>query len=227
MAHFQIETNDDGSVQRILRDGEPHDQSVSLEPLFSIVSPYFKAAELNIQFLEKAEERPLRRTYGMQSFVMIFTAIEAFANTYFRLQGEEFRNRQMIDRVGQRHGSLTRKIRELFAMIPEIQIEDQNMILNRLHELSQLRNALVHPQWQPASMTLAGSTPLGISGLVQNFQAAFEDRTFCREALMWCLLFVARVGRSRGNQDVSGFLFHWTGIFGLSEQQMVSELGLA
>ena len=74
--------------------------------------------------------------------------------------------------------------------------------------------------------TLAGGPPVMISGLVQNFQAAFEDRSFCREAFMWCLLLVARVGQSRGNSDVSSFLFPWTGLFGLSEPQIVTELGL-
>lgn len=227
MAHFLIETNDDGSVQRILRDGEPHAEGVSLEQLFSIVTLYFKVARSNIEFLEKEDEKPLRRAYGVQSFVMSLTGLEAFTNTYFKLQGKELGNRKMIDRVGQQHGSLTKKVKELLAMTPEAQIEDQDTVLNRLHELSQLRNALVHPQWEPASMTLAGNTPVVISGLVQNFQAAFEDRAFCGEALMWCLLLVARIGRSRGIPDVSGFVFHWTGIFGLSEQQIMSELGIS
>ncbi|MCR5870904.1 MULTISPECIES: hypothetical protein [unclassified Sphingomonas] len=68
---------------------------------------------------------------------------------------------------------------------------------------------------------------LAISGLVQNFQAAFEAPVFCREALMWCLLIVARVGKARGSADLSGFLFHWTGIYGLTEAHILNELGLA
>lgn len=227
MAHFSIETNDSGAVRRILRDGETHSKGVSLEQLFSIVTLYFKAAEANIRLMEREAERSLLRTYGVQSFMMSLTGIEAFSNTYFRLRGEELSNPQIIERVSQRHGSLTNKIRELLAMTPEANIEDQDIVLDRLHELSQLRNTLVHPQWEPASMMLAGSVPLTISGLVENFQAVFEDRTFCREALLWCLLLVARIGRSRGESDASGFLFHWTGNFGLSERQIRSDLGLA
>ena len=68
--------------------------------------------------------------------------------------------------VGQRHGSVTRKIEELLAMTPEGSIEDQATIIARLHDLSLLRNTLVHPQWEPASMTLAGTVPVMIQGLV-------------------------------------------------------------
>lgn len=227
MPHFHIETNDDGSVRRILRDGEPHAEGVSLEQLFSIVTLHFRAAGSNIRLLDTEGKSLSRCAYGVQSFLMALTGLEAFTNTYFKLRAEELGSQQMIDRLGQRHGSLTRKIRDLLATTPEARIDEQDMILDRLHELSQLRNSLVHPQWQPASMTLAGDIPLVISGLVHNFQAAFEDRGFCREALLWCLLLVARVGRSRGNPDVSGFLFHWTGTYGLSEQEIMGELGLA
>ena len=76
-------------------------------------------------------------------------------------------------------------------------------------------------------MTLGGTAPVMIQGLVHNLQAAFEEPPFCREALMWCLLLVARVGKARGNADLSAFLFHWTGIYGLTEAQLMSELGLA
>ena len=43
---------------------------------------------------------------------------------------------------------------------------------------------------------------------------------------MWCLLLVARVGKARGNADLSPFLFQWTGIYGLNEAQIMKELGL-
>lgn len=56
MAHFYIDSNDDGSVRRILRDGELHAEGVSLEQLFSIVTLYFKLAASNILLLERGEK---------------------------------------------------------------------------------------------------------------------------------------------------------------------------
>lgn len=226
MAHYHIETNDDGRVRRILRDGEPHGQAVKLEQLFSIVTLYFQVSDSNLQLIEQEESAPLRRAYGVQSFLMGLTGVEAFTNTLFKLRGDELGDDEMVARVGQRHGSVTRKIEDLLARTPEGGIEDQALIIERLHELSLLRNTLVHPQWEPASVALAGDTNIIITGLVGNFQAAFEDPAFCREALMWCLLFVARVGKARGNADTSAFLFHWTGNYGLTEAQIMSGLGL-
>lgn len=226
MPHYYIETHDNGSVRRILRDGEPQTESLSLEQLFSIATLYFKLAGSNLQLLEREEAKPLRRAYGVQAFIMSLTGVEAFTNTFFKLRGEELGDQALGERVGQRHGSLTRKIEELIAMTPEGSIEDQTRIIGRLYNLSQLRNDLVHPQWEPASMTLSGDTPIIIQGLVRNFQTAFEDPLFCREALMWCLLLVARVGRARGNADVSAFLFQWTGFYGLTETQIMKELDL-
>lgn len=75
-------------------------------------------------------------------------------------------------------------------------------------------------------MTLAGDVSIMIAGLVRNFQMAFEDGGFCRESLMWCLLLVARIGKSVGNTDVGAFMFHLTGLYGLSERQIMAELGL-
>jgi hypothetical protein len=227
MPQYHVDTNDDGSVRRIVRDGVEHSESVSLEQLYSIVTLYFKVAASNIAALEVAEEKPLRRAHGVQSFVMSLTGLEAFANTYFKLRAGELGNQRMTQRIEQRHGSVTMKIRDLLALTPEERIEGQDMILARLHELSQLRNALVHPQWEPSSLTVAGRSPFVIGGLVQNFQAAFEDHDFCREAYLWCLLLIARVGRSRGHADASGFLFHWAGVYGSSEQHIREELRLA
>jgi hypothetical protein len=226
MAHYHLETNDDGSIRRILRDGETNSTSVSLEQLFSIVTLYFKVAGSNLQLLEKEDSKPLRRAYGVQAFIMSLTGVEAFTNTYFKLRGDELADPRLAERVGKRHGSVTRKIEELLAMTPEGTIENQATIIARLHELSLLRNTLVHPQWEPASITLAGTVPVMIQGLVHNFQAAFEEPPFCREALMWCLLLVARIGKASGNADLSSFLYRWTGIYGLTEVQLMSELGI-
>jgi len=71
-----------------------------------------------------------------------------------------------------------------------------------------------------------GLAPTEINGLVESPHAIFEEAQFCCEALMWCLLAVARVGQSRETGDVSGFLFHWTGIFGLTLPMIEKKLGL-
>ena len=87
MAHYHLETNDDGSIRQILRDGEPNPASVSLEQLFSIVTLYFKVAGSNLQLLEREESPPLRRAYGIQAFIMSLTGVEAFTITYLMLGG--------------------------------------------------------------------------------------------------------------------------------------------
>lgn len=38
---------------------------------------------------------------------------------------------------------------------------------------------------------------------------------------------VARIGKARGNADLSAFLFQWTGIYGLTEPQLMSELDIS
>src|SRR3546814_11760151 len=55
-----------------------------------------------------------------------------------------------------------------------------------------------------------------IAGLFDNPQKLFEDREFCREALRWCLLIVARIGM-RGNPDDARFVEFWTGISDTNE----------
>jgi hypothetical protein len=47
-----------------------------------------------------------------------------------------------------------------------------------------------------------------------------------REALLWCLLAVARIGEARGHQELSGFMFHWTGNYGLTLDMIISQLGI-
>ena len=68
-----------------------------------------------------------------------------------------------------------------------------------------------------------------IDGLVENRQADFEDTDLCQEALLWCLLTVARIGQARGftNSDIDGFLFYWTGNYGLSLDWLLDHLGLS
>lgn len=226
MAHFLIETNSDGSIRQVLRDGIPHQEGVVLEQHFSIVTTYFKIAARNLAMMGSAESSEERRYLGLQSFVMSLTGLEAFANTYYHQRAQELDNDAMLSRIEQSHGSITRKIVELQEMSGDVPFHDQEMLIERLWQLSQLRNEIVHPRWQPAQITMPGEVWLSIEGLVENRQALFEESELCREALNWCLLLIARVARSLGISAIEGFMFHWTGQVGLTLEAVLSSLCL-
>lgn len=225
MPHFLFESNDDGSIARILKDGQPLEGPVRLEQLHSVVTIYFRLAAEHVARMTELEDRDQRRAAGLQSFLMSLTGLEAFTNTYFHLRAQELGSEQMLLRIRQTHGSLSRKIGELIAMTPESQLVGQADVLDRIFELSQLRNEIVHPRWTPSALTITGGVPVKIMGLVENPQAVFEDAALCREALFRCLLVVARVGQARGHAEVSGFLFHWTGNYGLTLDAILDQLG--
>ena len=226
MPHFVFETNDDGTIRRVLKDGMAHDGAVVLEQHFSVVTTYFRFAARNLRMLGVAETSEDRRFYGLQSILMSMTGLEAFTNTYFHQRAEELGNDGMLARIGQSHGSITRKITDLLEMSGDAPLQGQVALIQRLWELSQLRNEMVHPRWEPSQMVLTGHVPIIIEGLVENRQALFEDIDLCREALNWCLLFVARIAQSLGAADVSAFLFHWTGNYGLTLPTILSNLRL-
>lgn len=226
MPHFIFDSNEDGTIARILKDGQPHDEAVRLEQAFSIVTTYFRLAASNVARMEGEAQRDARRSLGLQSFLMSLTGLEAFTNTYFHLRARELDSQTIISRIEQTHGSLSRKIEELVAMTGDGPLVDQDALIQRVFELAQLRNELVHPRWVPSALTIGGDVPVHIDGLVENRQAIFEDEVLCREALLWCLLVVARVGQARGNQDLSGFMFHWTANYGLTLEAVLQGLGL-
>ncbi len=225
MPNFVFETNGDGSIARILKDGQPLEGSVRLEQLYSVVTIYFRLAAHHLALMAQFEDRDQRRAIGLQSFLMSLAGLEAFTNTSFHLRAQELGSEAMIVRIRQTHGSLSRKIGELVAMTPENHVVEQAHVLDRIFELSQLRNEIVHPRWTPSALTITGEVPLNIMGLVENTQAVFEDAALCREALFRCLLVVARVGQARGHAEVSGFMFHWTGNYGLTLEAILDQLG--
>lgn len=222
MPHYALATNDDGSVRQILRDGESYDQAIRLEPAWSIVSTYFKLARGNLGPMARASDVEMRRFHGLQAFLMSLTGVEAFTNVFFRLHGENTGNSSLLDRVGER-GPLVPRLRACLNLAFARSLDDQDVLLGQVRELYQLRNQIVHPQWDPASLSMDGA--IVIHGLAQNFQAAFEDDVFCLEAFCWCLLLVVRVGKLAGNTD-TGFAFHWTGQYGLTEEYLLERLGL-
>lgn len=227
MPHYVFESDDGGNIFQILKDGQPHDQSAHLEQLYSIVTIYFRLASEHLARMASLRERNARRCAGLQSFLMGLTGLEAFTNTFFQLRAQELGNEEMIARIAQTHGSLSRKISDLVAMTPDGPLVDQEALVERIFELSRLRHEIMHPRWTPSALTIAGQVPVSIMGLVENRQVMFEDETLCREALLWCLLAVARIGETRGRQELSGFMFHWTGNYGLTLGMITSQLGIS
>ncbi len=226
MPHFIFNTNEDGTIAQILKDGQPHDAAVRLEQAFSIVTIYFRIAASNVACMVGEAQREARRSLGLQSFLMSLTGLEAFTNTYFHLRARELGNQAIINRIEQTHGSLSRKIEELVEMTGDGPLAEQDAIIQRVFELAQLRHEIVHPHWLPSALTIGGEVPIHIDGLVENRQTIFEDEMLCREALLWCLLAVARVGQARGHEDLRGFMFHWTANYGLTLEAILEELGL-
>jgi len=136
MPHFTFDLNEDGTILHILRDGHPYQEEVKLEQLFSIVTTYFKLANQNLLQMIQLENSDERRSYGLQSFLMSFTGLEAFINTYFHLRGRELGNSEIVKRVAQSHGSLSNKLRELIELTRDGPIHDQDQLINRISELS-------------------------------------------------------------------------------------------
>lgn len=225
MPHFDILTNDNGSVAQILCDGVPYNQNLSLEPLHQIVSTYFRIAASNLKAFSAAQDGVQRRWFGLQAFLMSLTGVEAFTNVFFHLLALERSSQDLEVRVRQR-GPIGDRIRDCIALAFDSSLVDQDELLSRIQRLYLLRNEIVHPRWQPTSMTLAGEIPLVIDGLCQNFQATFENEEFCREAFWWSVKYVADVGRAAGNTSISGHCFHWTGQYGLTETSVLEALGL-
>ena len=204
----------------------PHADAVRLEPAYAIVSTYFKLAGGNLRPMICDVDAEMRRFHGLQAFLMSLTGVEAFTNVFFLLHGREHSNPAVLQINAERHGPLVPRIDRLIDSAFGAAIIDQARILQRIRDLYQLRNEIVHPRWEPASMTLGGAATIHIEGLCQNFQSTFESPEFCREAYLWCLLLVMRIGQAAGNANPESFCFFWTGVSGLTEAWIVAELDL-
>ncbi len=227
MPHFFVQQNEDGRIAQIFRDGVHFEGGVSLELPSSISSIYFQSARLHLEQMDMEGDAMALRQMGLQAFLMSLVGLEAFTNTYFQLVGHDQNNEAILDRVEQRHGTLTTKIVDLIELSLPQPIVNQDALIETLFVLYQLRNDVAHPRWEPSSLTLAeGEIPIVIHGLVQNFQAVFENVEYCREAHYWCLLLVARVAEAWGNQDIGSFMFRWTGNYNLTLQMIAGALDL-
>lgn len=225
MPHFTLLTDQDGNVQQVLKDLQPAG-AISLEQYFAIVTIYFRSAQANLTAMEAASDHSERRLLGVQSFLMSLTGLEAFVNTFFHAHARDIANDQIIKRIRQSHGSLSRKIEELIALSDLAPLKDQKVLLDRVFQLSQLRNEIVHPRWDPATLTVSGGQTVHFDGLVENRQTLFEDPVLCREALAWCLLVIARIAQAQGAQDIRSFMFYWTDNYDLGLNAILKDLGL-
>jgi len=224
MAEFVFEQNADGTIQKILKDGNPQNTEVRLEQVFSVVTIYFESARHNLAQMNGENDSRSRRRLGMQCFLMSLMGLEAFTNTYFLLRGREQKNSSIERRVNENHGSITKKIESLVKMTFGELLEDQKMLIGQIYQLTQLRHEIVHPKWTPASLEIQSENCIILEGLTENRQAIFEEEKICREALFFCLLVIARVGQISNSQNIEGFLFHWTGFFGLTLDAIVQEV---
>ena len=224
MPHFELRLNEDGSVAEILRDGELYNESVSLEPANQIVSTYFKIGSANLKLMVGQEDDELRRAAGLQSFLMTLTGVEAFTNVFFQRYALEHKNEDLLKRVSEK-GALLKKIDDCLGFAFGCSLPNQAELLERVKKLYKLRNQIVHPRWDPASMCLIGEIPISIEGMSQNFQNTFKDAAFCCDAFWQCVEFVAEVGKAAGNSTIEGHCFHWTGVYGLQEEKLAELLG--
>lgn len=227
MPHFYFETGDDGSIIQVIKDGKPHDEGVVLEMPSSIVSIYFKLAFEHLDRAEASTAKDIRRQHGLQSFLMSLTGLEAFANTFFHVHARAQGNDIVLKRLTQKHGSLSQKIRDLLMMSGYPRLPEDEDLEQRVFDLSEIRNEIVHPRWEPSSLIIDGDVQIIFRDLVENRHSLFEDSQFCREALFWCLLVVVRIGQAAGEEGGPGFIFHWTARYQLTLEGILNELDIS
>ncbi len=226
MPNFTLETNPDGSIKQIYKDGQHYNEAIRLERPFDVVNIYFKTARGNLGAMRGTTEPELLRSYGLQSFLMSLTGVEAFTNVFFHVFANKHQRPDVKVR-GEKKDSLLKRLEDLIQLAFGGPLENHELILGKIKELYQLRNDTVHPRFEPSSVAMLGPMPLIIRGMTISFQAIFDDASFCMEAHLWCMLLVVRIGKAAGAQDLSAFCFHWTGAApGISEDYLLRKLGL-
>lgn len=225
MPSFVFEYDDvpDGRIKTIYKDGKPLTESVQLETPQGIVRTYFTAAKLNLsQMTSDTRYRQKNRHYGLQSFLMSLVGLEAFLNVHFHMLGREKGLLEVVKAVTIGNGTVEAKIKNLSQACYGRHLPGHRVINKRIPELYNLRSAIVHPKWEPSTL---GTSGLVFDGVTDNFQTAFQDLEFCREALSWCLLVVARVGVLQWPTEPDAFLLQWTGL-GETNAEISAELGV-
>ena len=221
MPHFNFETDGNGIVTAIYRDGVRQEGTVTLELPNSIVQSYFSTALRSLQEMEPEAPRSIQRGLGLQSFLMSLTGLEAFMNVYFHRRGHIVGNLDMITLADSRR-PVEHKLSHLPRLAFGSNLPDQRMLNRKVRELYNLRSSIVHPRLALSSMFFEG---IAVSGMVQNFQQAFEDHELCRDGLRWCLLVVSRIGMAAGEMG-DMFVTYWTGVHE-SDASLSEALGIA
>jgi hypothetical protein len=226
MPNFMLETNPDGSIKQIYKDGQLYNQAIRLERPFDLVNIYFKTARGNLGAMAGTTEPELLRSYGLQSFLMSLTGVEAFTNVFFHVYANEHQ-RSDVKARSEKKDSLLKRLEDLIQLAFGGQMEDHNLVLGKIKELYQLRNDTVHPRFDPSSVAMLGPIPLVIQDMTVSFQAVVDDSNFCMEAHLWCMLLIVKIAKAAGAQDFSAFCFHWTGAApGMTEDYLLEKLGL-
>ena len=132
MPQFEFKINEDGSIARILRGNLPHAQSVTLEQVYSVVTIYFRLAETNLMQLSGQTSNEKKRSFGLQSFLMSLTGLEAFTNTYFHLRGDQLKNNEILRRIEKRSGPLSEKFRDLVALTNDGPLSFEDNLIARM-----------------------------------------------------------------------------------------------
>src|SRR3546814_248454 len=147
------------------------------------------------------------RRHGLQAFLMSLVGTEAFLNVYFHVAGLQTGSEKVVD-LATNDKTIEHKLAHLPNLLWGAPLNGSKKLCGKVRELYNLRSNLVHPKYAPSSLYMQGMV---IAGVFDNQQKLFEDREFCREALRWCLLIVARIG-VRGSPMDSRFVEFWTGI---------------
>lgn len=208
MPDFVFDMNEDETVRAVYKDGVRIETGARLEMPVAIVQTYFKSAIRNLkQMTASDDDRDANREHGLQCFLMSLVGVEAFLNVFFHLVGRERDSAAIIDLATKDKATIETKLSHLPRQAYGTPLPAQKRLNKKMRELYDLRSQIVHPRWQPSRLAMPG---LVIDGLVDNQQQLFEDRDFCREALRWCLLVIARIGEHAAGGPNDGFVLRWT-----------------
>lgn len=210
MPHFVFDLNEDESIKAIYKDGVKLETGTRLEMPVAIVQTYFRSAIRALaRMTESDDDREDNRQHGLQAFLMSLVGTEAFLNVFFHQVGREKGLAKVIDLANKDRVPIEHKLSHLPRQAFGSQLPAQKRLNVKMRELYDLRSKIVHPRWQPSSLQMPG---LAIGDLVENYQQLFEDREFCRDALRWCLLVVARIGLHSRAGLGDQFVYFWTTI---------------
>ena len=162
---------------------------------------------------------------GVQSFILALTGLEAFINTYFLQRANETNNLALESKINLVKGNVGERLKKMPKLSSDRPLVEQSRLINELKTLSELRNAIVHPRWNPSSVSFQSQLPIQIHGLVINIRGVLRDQEFCESAFWKTILPIARIAEQREIEQIQEFLFHWTGLVGCSLSDVLAGAG--